>query len=194
MIAMATHRGSAIARGVLGSVTDRVLRSSHVPVMAVHPESLTAFTGTSGQPEVVVVPLDGSKRSESAVSLGVEIAGACGSEIVFLRVVPYPYGVSEIDAAYTWTDYAASHRRLEAESYMVRFVASAKVRGLNARAAALMGAAAPRLLDEVKALPRPLIVMSSRGASGIKRWMVGSVTDKVVRSSGLPVLVVPPNE
>ena len=195
MIAMATHRGSAIARGVLGSVTDRVLRSSHIPVMAVHPESLTAFSGASGQPEVVVVALDGSERSESAVDLALDIASACTSEVVFVRIVQYPYyGVTAMDAAYYAAAHSTSYQQCEAEEYLEPFVRNAKQRGLNARHLVSVGAPAPRLVEEVKALSRPLIVMSTRGASGIKRWVLGSVTDKVVRSSGLPVLVVPPRD
>jgi nucleotide-binding universal stress UspA family protein len=193
LIAMATHRGSAIARGVLGSITDRVLRSSHIPVMSVHPETLTAFSGSTGQPEVIVVPLDGSERAASVVGLAQEIAKACDAEVVFFRAVQYPYyGVTAVDAAYYQTDYGISYQRREAREYLEEFVYEATQQGLKARPLVTVGAPAARLLEEVKALPRPLIVMSTRGATGLKRWALGSVTDKVVRSSGLPVLVVPP--
>jgi nucleotide-binding universal stress UspA family protein len=193
MIAMATHRGSAIARGVLGSVTDRVIRGSDVPVLAVHPASLNAFTGAAGQPEVVVVPIDGSERSGSAVGMALDIAAACASEVVFVRVVQNPYdGVTAMDAASYSPDYDTSGQRHEAEKHLEPFVTYAKERGLNARQMVLVGAPAARILDKVKALSRPLIVMSTRGAGGVKRWMTGSVTDKIVRSSGLPVLVIPP--
>jgi nucleotide-binding universal stress UspA family protein len=193
LVAMATHRGSAIARGVLGSVTDRVLRTASVPVMAVHPESLPAFTGAKGQPEVVVVPLDGSERSASVVDTALELAKACGSEVVFFRAVQYPYyGVTAVDAGYYGTDYGISYQRREAEEYLEPFVDRAIAQGLSARSVVSTGSPVHRLLDEVGALPRPLIVMSTRGASGLKRWVLGSVADKVVRSSGLPVLVIPP--
>ena len=194
-IAMSTHRGSAIARGVLGSVTDRVLRSAHIPVMAIHPENLAAFSGSQGQPEVVFVPLDGSDRSASIVGLALEIAAACKAEVVFFKTVQYPYyGVTAVDAAYYQTNYGISYERQESSEYLQKFVTRAQKAGLSARAIVATGAPAPRLLEEVKSLSRPLIVMSTRGASGIKRWVLGSVTDKVVRSSGLPVLVVPPKE
>lgn len=122
VIAMATHRGSAIARGVLGSVTDRVLRSAGIPVMAVHPESLSAFTGSQGQPETIVVPLDGSERSASVVDIALEVAKAVGAEVVFFRVVQFPYyGVSAIDASYYHTDYGVSFQRQEAEDYLAPF-------------------------------------------------------------------------
>jgi nucleotide-binding universal stress UspA family protein len=195
LIAMATHRGSAIARGVLGSITDRVLRSSHIPVMTVHPETLVAFSGSAGQPEAIVVPLDGSERAASVVGLAQEIAKACGAEVVFFRAVQYPYyGVTAMEAVFYQTDYGISYQRREAREYLEEFVEAATRDGLKSRSLVAVGAPAARLLEEVKALPRPLIVMSTRGASGIKRWALGSVTDKVVRSSGLPVLVVPPKD
>lgn len=193
LIAIATHRGSGIARGVLGSVTDRVIRTAGMPVMAVHPESLTAFSGSKGQPETVVVPLDGSDRSAGVVDLALEIAKAIGSEVVFFRVVQYPYyGVTAIDASYFDTGYAISQQRVDADAYLLQFKDRAEAMGLEARSVVVTGSPASRLLEEVKSLNRPLIVMSTRGESGIKRWVLGSVADKVIRSSGLPVMVVPP--
>ncbi len=193
LIAMATHRGSGLARGILGSVTDRVLRSAGRPVMAVHPESLSTFGGAMGQPETIVVPLDGSDRSAGVVDLALEVANAVGSEVVFFRVVQYPYyGVTAIDASYFDTGYAVSQQRLEAEAYLKQFEEKAEAMGLTAKSVVTTGSPAGRLLDEAKSLSRPLIIMSTRGESGIKRWVLGSVADKVIRSSGLPVMVVPP--
>ncbi len=193
LIAMATHRGSGLARGVLGSVTDRVLRTAGMPVMAVHPENLSAFSGERGQPETIVVPLDGSDRSAGVVDLAIEVAKAIGSEMVFFRVVQYPYyGVTAVDASYFDTGYAVSQQRVEAEAYLMQFEEKAEAEGVNAKTVVMTGSPANRLMDEVESLSRPLIIMSTRGESGIKRWVLGSVADKVIRSSGLPVLVVPP--
>ncbi|MDA1278660.1 MAG: universal stress protein [Chloroflexi bacterium] len=78
MIAMATHRGSSLARGILGSVTDRVIRSTHVPVLTVRPGTKTAFTNNAGAPNVVIVPLDRSELSEQAVPAATAIAERIG--------------------------------------------------------------------------------------------------------------------
>ncbi len=193
MIAMATHRGSGLARGILGSVTDRVLHTAQIPVMAVHPESLSAFGGSQGQPETIVVPLDGSDRSASVVDMALDIAKAVGSQVVFFRVVQYPYyGVTAVDASYFDTGYAVSQQRVDADLYLRQFKDKAEAMGIDAKSVVVTGSPASRLLEEVGSLSRPLIVMSTRGESGIKRWVLGSVADKVIRSSGLPVMVVPP--
>ena len=192
LIAMATHRGSAIARGILGSVTDRVLHSAGRPVMVVHPENLTAFSGVEGQPETVLVPLDGSERSASVVDLALGVAKAVNAEVIFFRAVQVPYyGLSAVDAAYFDTGYSVSRQRVDADEYLKQFRDRAAEMGVTSRSVVATGSV-HRLLEEMKTLERPLVIMSTRGESGIKRWVLGSVTDKVIRSSGLPVLVVPP--
>ncbi len=195
LVAMATHRGSALARGVLGSVTDRVLHSTGIPVMAVHPEQIGAFSGDKAQPESVLVPLDGSKRSTGAIDIAMELAKAAGAEIVFMRVVRYPYyGMAGADAFVHSSEYGFSFQRREAEEALQEFVKKAGSAGLAARAVVGTGSPAGAILSQAESMSRPLIVMSTRGESGIKRWMLGSVTDKVVRSAGLPVVVVPPSD
>jgi nucleotide-binding universal stress UspA family protein len=193
MIAMATHRESSLARGVLGSVTDRVLHSSPVPVMAVHPKNVTAFAGNAGAPNVVVVPLDGSALSESAVPVALEIGGACASEMVFIRAVRLPYyGVSGPGIEYYAGDFGIAEQRREALDYLDKFVKQAQSKGLKARAHAAIGSAASTIIEEAESLEGTLVVMSTHGAGGFKRWVIGSVTDKVMRSAGVPVLVLPP--
>jgi nucleotide-binding universal stress UspA family protein len=193
MIAMATHRESALARGVLGSITDRVLHSSSVPVLAVHPKSASAFAGNAGAPNVIIVPLDGSPLSEAAVPVALDIAEACASDVVFIMAVRFPYyGVSGPGIEYYAGDYGIAEQRREALEYLSRFVQMAESKGLKARAHAAIGNAAFRIIEEAESLQGAMIVMTTHGSGGFKRWVIGSVTDKVVRSAGMPVLVLPP--
>lgn len=193
MIAMATHRGSSIARGVLGSVTDRVLHTAKIPVMAVHPEKLSAFSGDKAQPETVLVPLDGSERSAGAVDLALEVAKAVEAEVVFMRVIQYPYyGFSGADAFVHSSEYGVSFQRKLAAESLKPFEERAAEAGISSSTVVTTGSAAGQILSQAESMSRPLIIMSTRGESGIKRWILGSVTDKVVRSAGLPVIVVPP--
>lgn len=193
LIAMATHRGSSIARGVLGSVTDRVLHSAGIPVLAVHPLKLAESDGASAPPDTILVPLDGSERSASVVDLALNVATASEAEVVFTRVVnTQNFGFSQSDASFFNMTAGSSVHRHETEAYLEAFTEAALSVGVRARHVVLVGSAAVRLIEEVMSLPNPLIVMSTRGNSGIKRWVFGSVADKVVRSSGVPVIVMPP--
>ncbi len=193
MIAMATHRESSLARGVLGSVTDRVLHSTSLPVMAIHPKNVSTFVGNAGAPNVVIVPLDGSALSEAAVPVALEIAESCASDVVFLRAVRFPYyGVAGPGIEYYAGEYGIAEQRREALDYLDKFVRQAEVMKLKARAIAAIGSAAFRIVEEAESNDGVLIVMSTHGAGRFKRWVIGSVTDKVVRSAGVPVLVLPP--
>ena len=194
MIAMATHRGSAIARGVLGSVTDRVLRSSTVPVMAVHPKQMNTSASDDARPESVLVPVDGSERSTGAVQLALDLAKAIEAEVVFVRVVEYPYYSAVAAEAFIHSsEYGMAFQRREAAEAMKSLEEMATAQGLANRSIVVTGSPAAEILAQVESLPAPLVVMGSRGRSGLKRWVLGSVTDKVVRSAGVPTLVVPPH-
>ncbi len=195
MIAMATHRESSLARGILGSVTDRVLHATSVPVMVIHPKGVAAFAGNAGAPNVVVVPLDGSALSEAAVPVALEIAESCASDVVFIRAVRFAYyGVSGPGIEYYAGEYGIAEQRREALAYLGKFVKQAEALKLKSRAIAAIGSAAFRIIEEAESLEGPLIVMGTHGAGGFKRWVIGSVTDKVVRSAGVPVLVLPPKQ
>ncbi|MEX0762134.1 MAG: universal stress protein [Dehalococcoidia bacterium] len=193
VIAMATHRERAPVRGILGSVTDRVLHSSRIPVLVVYPRSPTVFRDRGAAPEVVVVPLDGSSLSERAVEPGLELARACNASVAFIRVAhSQGFGTTGLG----WETYAGAHgalaERQQARDYLDPFLDMAEQAGLTATAFTPVGAPAARIVTEAEQTDGALIVMSTRGATGVNRWALGSVTDKVVRTSDVPVLVIPP--
>lgn len=78
LVAMATRRESSLARGVLGSVIDM----TSLPLLALHPEDVSAFSGNSGAPGTLVVPLDGSELSEKAVPVAHSVAQTIGAKIL----------------------------------------------------------------------------------------------------------------
>jgi nucleotide-binding universal stress UspA family protein len=192
LIAMATHRESPVARGVLGSVTDRVLHSTDLPVLAVHPKGQAATGSEAAAPKVVLVPLDGSGRSAAVVPIAIDLAAALGARIEFLSIVWRYYGAGWPDADWLTAEQIGPESRQEVFRYLDTFVHEAAGRGLTAHARAMFGNPAGRIIEESDAVEGALIVMSTRGATGFTRWALGSVTDKVIRSSGQPVLVVPP--
>ena len=188
LITMATHRGSMVARGILGSVTDRVLRSATIPVMTVHPGSQDGFGGKSGMPKVVIVPLDGSEISERAVEPALEIADTARSEVVFVRVIR-----PIVDSGIEYHYYDNTDDREVSLQYLSRFAEIADKTGLKARTHVLTGPPAVKIIEELQKYEGGLVVMSSHGSGGLTRWFVGSVADKVIRASRRPVLVIPPD-
>lgn len=197
LIAMATRRESALARGILGSVTDRVLHSTSIPVLTLYPGELNSFGDDNIPPKSVIVPLDGSELSESAVRPALEIARAAGADIVFTEIVQLPfYGVGVAGIEYGAGDYAGDFgidaRKKEISVYLQRFVENAESAGLKARASVRTGSPSRQIVEEASEAEGSIVVMGSHGAGGLKRWVLGSVADKVIRSARRPVLVVPP--
>ena len=192
MIAMATRRESALARGILGSVTDRVLHNTPVPLLTIRPQEGPSTFAKTGRPGIIVVPLDGSEVSEEAVPVALFLAKASEAEVLFLQALPPPYvAAGELGVHFYTNDYVMSEEREEVFRYLSAFVRQARREGVKATERAAVGTAAACIIESVENQPGGMVVMSTHGASGFKRWVVGSVADKVIRSSGRPVLVLP---
>ena len=193
LIAMATRRESALARGVLGSVTDRVLHSTSIPLLTLYPGEIHEFEESNNGPERVIVPLDGSALSESAVKPAMEIAQAAGSEIIFTEILRLPFfGVGVAGIEYGAGDFGIDAQKLEISTYLQGFVRDAEATGLKASASVRSGSPSQQIVEEASEIDGSIIVMASHGSGGLKRWVVGSVADKVIRSARRPVLVIPP--
>ncbi|MEX0762252.1 MAG: universal stress protein [Dehalococcoidia bacterium] len=134
------------------------------------------------------MPLDGSERAESAVPVAFDIAEPSQSDMVFVQATAVSYYV----AAGPGVGYGISEERRQAEEYLAGFVNQAATLGLKAHARAAVGEPAVRIMEELQASDSAMVVMTTRGMGGLKRWALGSVADKVIRSSGHPVIVVPP--
>ncbi|MDA1280314.1 MAG: universal stress protein [Chloroflexi bacterium] len=191
LIGMATHRKSVLARGILGSVTDRVIHSSTIPVMTNRPGR--ASGRTPRMPDVVVVPLDGSRHSESAFPFAIDIAKATGASMVLTRATGAPfYSAAAESGVYYTSQITLGMLTEQSRLYLEPFVEAAEAEGIDVAIRTPMGAAARAIMAIADEEDNTLIVMGSRGTSGLKRWILGSVADKVIRASGHPVIVVPP--
>lgn len=197
LIAMSTRRESALARGILGSVTDRVLHSTKKPLLVLQPEDITDESVGAGFVRHIVVPLDGSTLSETAVAPATGLAKATGAEIVFTEVVKLPvYGMDMGGVGYGSVHYAEElDTKLQEETatrYLQGFVEDAETAGIKARAQVRVGNPSIQIVDEAAASEGSIVVMATHGAGGLKRWVIGSVTDKAIRSAHRPVMVIPP--
>lgn len=138
----------------------------------------------------VLIPLDGSSLAECVLPHARAIAKGCGiQEIVLLRVVELPptLGAEAIDyVALQDADQKAAHeylaemkQRLTAEGFSVSFHI-------------LPGRAAEVITEFARKNSVDLIAIATHGRSGISRWVFGSVADRVVRSSSIPLLLIRP--
>ena len=189
LIAMATHGRNMIARGILGSVTDKVLHASHVPVLTVAPDDIEAETKLS----TVVVPLDGSPLSESALPYAEALAKALSLKMKIVRVVPIGWAVGyEIDSYHPQLDDIETEMVDDATVYLRGIRAELATDDIEVEWKVLRGTPARALVELGRGDHHDIFVISTHGRSGLTRWVLGSVTEAVVRASRSPVLVIPP--
>ncbi len=191
LIATSTHGRSGIARMVMGSVADKMLRSTSKPLLLYRP--VDEVSPPFANLKAVVIPLDGSDFSEQALPLAVELAQALHLTLMPIRTIstasfaftePYPLGGTDLSVQ------LLEAAEQDATSYLDRKVAGFKLKGLAVEPMVAIGEPATQIIDLAASTPGSLIVMTSHGRSGVGRFVLGSVADRVVRTSGSPVVVV----
>jgi nucleotide-binding universal stress UspA family protein/YHS domain-containing protein len=177
LIAMSTHGRSDLVRMLVGSVTDRVIRTSPVPVLVLHPPtmSIDRVSPPTGRKLRVLVPLDGSGLAEDAARIAVSVLNPDLIEVSLVSVVGTP--PRETPIARELLDAAA---------------AQLAERGVNASTTILEGEAANQIAACAVEGGHDLIVMATHGHGMLTRALVGSTTDRVVRIAEVPVLAVQP--
>jgi nucleotide-binding universal stress UspA family protein len=191
VIAMATHGRSGVNRWLLGSVAEKVLRGSSNPLFLVRANEEDSINPTA-MIKSIVVPLDGSELAESVLPTVVEVAKTLDAEVVLCRA--YELAAS---AYYGSEDYLPNYddmlrqMKAEVESYLGEKVESLKAFGLtHVSWVAFEGPSAEQIADYSRKHPDAIVVMCTHGRSGVSRWVLGSVTEKVIRHSSDPVLVL----
>lgn len=183
LVVMTTHGRTGMARFALGSVADHVVRASHVPVLLLRP--LLNDRGAE-RPDIqfarALVPLDGKERAEAALELAAALAGRLIHEVTLLRVVPLR------------TDQATEHAMEEADRY-VEGVSGWLVDHLAGRAAVetrVLGGDPAEQIMRYAEKDFDLVIMATRGEIGTRRWVFGSVADRVLHDSTTPLLLIQP--
>lgn len=190
LIAMATHGRSGAKRWLLGSVAEKVLRGTTNPLFLVR----AAVAKASPQRIInsIVVPLDGSSLAEQILPTVSIWAQAVDVEVTLIRAFEFPASAYYGSENYL-PDYNAfrEEARKEAADYLKEkadALIGEGVRTVSTRT--IEGPAADEIISYVQTEPRAVIAMSTHGRSGVRRWILGSVTEKVVRHANDPVLVV----
>jgi nucleotide-binding universal stress UspA family protein len=141
----------------------------------------------------IMVPTDGSTLSARALPVAEALARAQDAEIVLVRVIePIDFYGMSVESYFTAQVYdeLVTSLHLAARADLGTMVEAIKGRGGSARFIVLAGSPAAGLLDSEANLQPDLIVMGSHGWSGLSRFALGSVTDRLVREGSTPVLVV----
>src|SRR5262245_7666477 len=192
LIAMATHGHSGLTRWLLGSVAEKVLRGTTNPLLLIRS---TEEAGSEGEASLrsVIVTLDGSELAESLLPTVAELAKALRLEAVLLRAYTIPYSALAADGEGAYLvpdDELLAAVRDETVAYLEAKAQTMKNLGIEkVSTIAQYGLAPDEIISIAGKTPDNLIAMCSHGRSGVKRWVLGSVTETVVRHSAHPVLV-----
>jgi nucleotide-binding universal stress UspA family protein len=192
LIAMATHGRSGISRWLLGSVAEKVLRATSNPLLLVRAGEIGKAEGELNI-ERIVVPLDTSALAENVLRDVTELAKKLNLEIMLAHAYVTPlspyYGAG--DHYNPHYKSLATQLKDEARKYLQGKVRKLKGKGLEKTSCVFLeGSPAEEIIALTRREPNSLLAMCTHGRSGVKRWVLGSVTEKVVRHSADPVLVL----
>ena len=192
LITMATHGRSGMNRWLLGSVTEKVLRGGTNPMLLVRATE-EGKTDGGATLKSIVVPLDGSELAEGVLPTIAELAKILKLAVVLFRAYRVPTSAYAGGEGYYAVNYEELLTAMKEETvdYLEKKTEAVKKLGIaNVSYVAKEGFAADEIISLSRKSPDNLIAMCTHGRSGVKRWMLGSVTETVVRHSADPVLVL----
>jgi nucleotide-binding universal stress UspA family protein len=196
LIAMTTHGLSGTRRWLLGSVASKVIQTAFNPVLLIRsvkdrdPESEISL-------KCVVVPLDGSALAEIVLPQIIPLSRKMKLETNLVRVYDSPPETYPgVDAIYLDTlNRQTDAMRREAKTYLDGKTQELRAEGLErVISTVIQGDPAAEIIELARNTPDNLIAMTTHGRSGLGRWLLGSVAEKVVQHSRDPVLLVRPSE
>jgi nucleotide-binding universal stress UspA family protein len=165
LIVMGSRGRRGMRRALMGSVSESVVRHAHCPVMVVRAEPVVF-------PTKLLVATDRSREAQLGATTAADLAKSTNSELHVVHV-----GFEQL------RDEA--QKELEEEVGMIRESGAQDIQAhLN------FGMPARSIVELAEELGAGLIVMGSRGLGGVRRALLGSISDSVVRHAHCPVLVV----
>lgn len=199
LLVMTSHGRTGLSRFWLGSVADGVVRHCGAPVLLVRSPSEEMAAPWSAESEPfrrILVPLDGSERAEAILEPVLALAKLAHAALRLVRVVewapmPLPVPAGNLDAAV----YTAELTELEiarAHEYLgniaTRLRASGEL-GEITTDVGMGGRAAPSLLEAMESWHPDLVAVATHGRGG-SRVLLGSVADKLLHATRVPLLVL----
>ena len=192
LVIMTTHGRSGMQRAWLGSVADQLVRSLEIPMLLIRPKEGGAPTAGVEQ---ILVPLDGSRRAEAVLPAALAMASIFGARLALLQAV-YPVMIMTDPPTSFPTGFdeqLTAIQRREAQDYLDGLVEQLTGAGAQASGAAVLGGGA---FDTIQAAAHErgtgMVALATHGRGGLRRMVLGSVADKLVRAGELPVLVIRP--
>jgi nucleotide-binding universal stress UspA family protein len=205
LLLMTTHGRDPLARFWLGSVADALVRQASIPILLVRPKEAPPDLAQELVVRRMLIPLDGSELAEQILEPALALGAATQAEYTLLRIVQPMIPGGHIPAGAKVTGVRepllghlqALHRQewTEAQDYLERLAERLRSRPLTVQTRVVShDQPAAAILDGASAHGADLIALATQGRGGLKRLLLGSVADKVVRGAATPVFVYRPVE
>ncbi len=139
----------------------------------------------------ILVPLDGSTRAERAIPVAARIARISGGAVVLVRAVNVASGfLPSLAGEATLVQSALDAGQAAVDEYLAGIKQAPELAGIATETTILLGPASSAILAVAESSQADLIVLCSHGYTGMTRWALGSVAEKVARHAQVPVLVL----
>ena len=190
LVAMSTHGRSGIGRFIYGSVADTVFRHAPVPVLTVPPHGLDEWPADGHI--TIMVPLDGSEVSQSALAPAAELAEVLGGSLLLASVIPFPSYAMAAEGFMVTPSLLDESPLTETQAYLEELAAKLRTPTRQVEVCAIYGS--PHFGVTTIARDRKVgaIVMATHGRGGVTRALLGSVATSTLRQSDVPVVLVRP--
>jgi nucleotide-binding universal stress UspA family protein len=191
LVLITTHGHTGVSRMWLGSVADALIRLTHLPLLVIHPAQGGHVPADVTSFKHIVVPLDGSELSASILGAATDVAAASGARITLVHIVSSSAVLGARIFPLLPDDIAPALAK--AREYLEGQAAELGKQGLTVGVHVEEHEAPGRAIAAVaEKLDADLVALATHGYGGLKRALLGSVADKVLRSSPLPLLVQRP--
>ena len=171
LVVLSTHGQSGIRQWTIGSIANKVVRATKRPVVLIRAEGASHGVLQEAMLKKALLPLDGSKESEAAIPFVAELASRLGMSVVLFQVL------------------AIGDKAL-AEDYLENIEVQLKQKGVTVESQVRFGEAATEIVNLAAEIHAGVVAMSIHGQSGMRRWVLGSVAERVLYEGSTPLLLV----
>jgi nucleotide-binding universal stress UspA family protein len=192
LITMTTHGRGGISRAWVGSVADSLVRRGAVPLLLIRPKDQDVDWTPRDETRHVLIPLDGSELSEGILEPAIVLGSLIGARYTLLRIVlPVPFVVGPQIAGVAFDEGGAEQSRLSAAAYLEGL--GGRMPGADVAVETVFHTIpALGILDFAATHAVDMIAMATHGRGGWSRVALGSVADKVMRGTMMPVMLYRP--
>jgi nucleotide-binding universal stress UspA family protein len=190
LIVLTSHGRGGMSRIWLGSTADALVRQTATPLLVIRPTEERTSEGEEPHIEHVLIPLDGSELAEDILEHALALGSLTGARYTLLEAID-PNTVVYISppATVSISELEIERLREAAQKYLDGVAERLRARGYAVQIAVALAPPSTAILEHAHTNNVDAIAMSTHGRSGVRRLLLGSVADKVIRGAGTPLLI-----